>query len=105
MDSISYDLCNLAACLEVWLRTSLVQLSTHMGRVRISLYVRWRSLSTLLGHLWCHEGNGLRRATTSLLLWSPQIQSLNINQLVIGNHFLYSQSIMVIHANANYCTH
>jgi hypothetical protein len=24
---------------------------------------------------------------------------------MIGNHFLYSQSIMVIHANANYCTH
>jgi hypothetical protein len=47
------------------------------------------------------------KATTSLLLRSLQIQCLDqlLNQSVIGNYFLYSQSIMVIDANANYCTH
>jgi hypothetical protein len=43
----------------------------------------------------------------SILLWSPQIQSLDrlLDQLVIGNQILYSQSIMVINANANDFTH
>jgi hypothetical protein len=43
----------------------------------------------------------------SILLWSPQIQSLDrlLDQLVIGNQILYSQSIMVINANANGFTH
>jgi hypothetical protein len=97
------------------MRTSLVQLSTHLVRVRTpldmrrsllrtSLDTRWSSLGT---RLRCHEGGGLGRATTSLLLRSLQIQSLDrlLNQSVRGNHFLYSQSIMVIHANTNYCTH
>jgi hypothetical protein len=84
-----------------------MQLSTCLDQVSTSLDVRWSSLRTCLGHLrWCECG-GLGRGTTSLLLRSPQIQSLNrlLNQSVIGNHFLYSQSIMVIHANANYCTY
>jgi hypothetical protein len=43
----------------------------------------------------------------SYYIRSPQIQSLKrlLNQLVIGNDFLYSQSIMVINANVNCCTH
>jgi hypothetical protein len=43
----------------------------------------------------------------SLLLWSLQIKSVDrlLNKMVRGNHFLYSQSIMVIHANTNCCTH
>jgi hypothetical protein len=51
----------------------------------------------------------LRRWQTrkSYYIRSPQIQSLKrlLNQLVIGNYFLYSQSIMVINANVNSCTH
>jgi hypothetical protein len=68
--------------------------------------VRWSSLRTR--RLRCHEGDiGLGRATTSLLLWSLQIHSLDrlLNQSVRGNHFLYSQSIMVIHAHTNCCIH
>jgi hypothetical protein len=77
-----------------------MQLSTHLVWVRTSLDVSWSSLR-------CRKGGGLGRATTSLLLRSLQIQSLDrlLNQSVIGNHFLYSQSIMVIHANTNCCTH
>jgi hypothetical protein len=87
--------------------TSLVQLSTHLGRVRTSLDVRWSSLRTRLGRLRCYEGGGLGRATMLLLLRSPQIQILDrlLNKSVIGNHFLYSQCIMVINANDNCCTH
>jgi hypothetical protein len=75
-----------------------VQLSTYLGWVRTSLDASQSPLRTCFGHLRCREGGGLERATTSLLLRSPQIQSLDqlLNQLVIGNHFLYSQSIMVI---------
>jgi hypothetical protein len=78
-----------------------------MIRVRTSLDTRWSSLRTRLGRLSCHEGGGLGRATTSLLLRSLQIQSLDrlLNQSVRGNHFLYSRSIMVIHANINCCTY
>jgi hypothetical protein len=78
-----------------------VQLSTYLDRVKISLDVSHSPLRTR--PLRCHQGSGLGRATTSLLLQSPQIQSLNrlLDQLVIGNQFLYSQSIMVINANAN----
>jgi hypothetical protein len=84
-----------------------MQLSTHLGRARTSLDARWSSLRTHFSHQRCCEGGGLGRATTLLLLRSPQIQSLDrlLNQPVIGNHFLYSQSIMVIHANANCSTH
>jgi hypothetical protein len=69
--------------------------------------VSWSPLRTHLGHLRCREGGGLGRATTSLLRQSPHIRSVGrlLNQSMIGNHFLYSQSIMVINANANYCTH
>jgi hypothetical protein len=89
------------------LRTSLVQLNTRLVWVRTSLDTRWSLLRTHLGRLRCHEGGGLGRATTSLLLRSLQIQSLNrlLNQSVRGNHFLYSHSIMVIHDNTHYCTH
>jgi hypothetical protein len=83
-----------------------MQLSTRLVRVRTSLDARQSSLR--IHHLRCSEGSGgLGRATTSLLLWSLQIKSLDrlLNQSVRGNHFLYSQSIMVIHANTNYCTH
>jgi hypothetical protein len=54
-----------------------------------------------------HKGGGLGRATMSLLLRSPQIQSLDqlLDQTVIGKTVLYSQSIMVINANANNFTH
>jgi hypothetical protein len=64
-------------------------------------------LRTHLGRLRCHQCGGLGRATTSLLIQSPQIQSLDrlLNQSVIGNQFLYSQSVMVINANANCFTH
>jgi hypothetical protein len=81
-----------------------VQLSTHLVWVRTSLDMKRNSLRTHLGR---HEGDGLGRATTSLLLRSLQIQSLDrlLNQLVRGNHFLYSQSIIVIHGNTNCCTH
>jgi hypothetical protein len=84
-----------------------VQLSTHLDRVRTSLDVSRSPLRARLGRLRCHEGGRLGRATMSLLLQSPQIQSLGrlLNQLVIGNHFLYSQSIIVINANANCSTH
>jgi hypothetical protein len=77
-----------------------MQLTTPLGWVRTSLDARWSPLS-----LSCREGGGLGRATTSLLLRSPLIQSLRrlLNQLVILNDFLYSQSIIVI--NANCCTH
>jgi hypothetical protein len=69
--------------------------------------MRQSSLRTHLTRLRCHESGGLGRATTSLLLWSLQIQNLDrlLNQLVRSNHFLYSQSIMFIHANNNCCTH
>jgi hypothetical protein len=81
-----------------------MQLSTHLVQVRTPLDMRQSSLRTCLRS---HEGGGLGRATTLLLLRSLQIQSLDLllNQSMIGNHFLYSQSIMVIHANTNYCTH
>jgi hypothetical protein len=84
-----------------------VQLSTRLGRVRTSLDASHSPLRTRLGHLRCREGGRLGRATTSLLLRSPKIQSLRrlLNQSMIGNHFLYSQSIMVINVNANCCTH
>jgi hypothetical protein len=44
-----------------------------------------------------------KRVSTSLLIRSPQIQSLDrlLDQSVIGNQFLYSQSAMIINANAN----
>jgi hypothetical protein len=72
-----------------------------------SLDMRRSSLRTHLGRLRCREGGGLGRATTSLLFQSLQIQSLGrlLNQSVRDNHFLYFQSIMVIHANTNCCTH
>jgi hypothetical protein len=82
-----------------------VQLSTHLGRVRTCLDV---SQSLLRTHpLRRHQSSGLGRATTSLLLRSQQIQSLDclLDQSVIGNQILYSQSIMVINANANDFTH
>jgi hypothetical protein len=73
--------------------------------VQLSTYLDWVKISLDMSHspLRCHQGGGLGRATTSLLLRSPRIQSLNrlLDQLVIGNQFLYSQSIMVINANAN----
>jgi hypothetical protein len=82
-----------------------MKLSTCLVRMRTSLDVRRSLLRT--HRLRCHEGcGGIRRATTSLLE-SLQIQCLDrlLNQLVRGNHFLFSQSIMVIHANTNCCTH
>jgi hypothetical protein len=103
-----------------------MQLSTRLVRVRTPLNMRWNSLRTPLDMRWsslrtpldtrprslstylrCHESGGLGRATTSLLLWSLQIQNLDrlLNQSVRGNHFLYFQSIMVIHANTNSCTY
>jgi hypothetical protein len=84
-----------------------MQLSTHLVWVRTSLDTRWSSLRTHLSRLRCRECGGLGRATMSLLLRSLQIQSLDrlLNQSVRGNHFLYSQSIMVIHANTNFGTH
>jgi hypothetical protein len=77
-----------------------MQLSTYLGQLRTSLHARRSTLS-----LRCCEGGGLGRDTTPLILRSPQIQSLGwlLNLSVIGNDFLYSQSIMVI--NANCCTH
>jgi hypothetical protein len=106
--------------------TSLVQLSTHLVWVRTPLDTRWSSLRTPLDTRWsslrtpldtrwsllrtrlrCREASGLGKATTSLLLWSLQIQSLDrlLNHSMRGNHFLYSHSIMIIHANTNRCTH
>jgi hypothetical protein len=72
--------------------------------LRTPLDMRQSSLRTLLR---CREGSGLGRATTSLLFRSLQIQSLDrlLNQSLRGNHFLYSQFIMIIHANTNCCTH
>jgi hypothetical protein len=81
-----------------------MQLSTCLGRVRTSLDV---SRSPLRTHpLRCRQGGRLERATTSLLLHSPQIQSLErlLDQSMIGNQILYSQSIMIINANANIFT-
>jgi hypothetical protein len=77
-----------------------VQLSTTLVRVTAPLDMRWSSLRTSLRY---HEGGGLGRATMLLPLRSLQIQSLNrlLNQLVKGNYFLYSQSIIVIHTNTN----
>jgi hypothetical protein len=48
-----------------------------------------------------------RKSHSSLLLQSPQILSLDqlLDQSAIGNQFLYSQSVMVINANANGFTH
>jgi hypothetical protein len=82
-----------------------VQLSTHLGRVRTSLDANQSPLR--IHPLRCRQGSGLGRATMSLLLRSPRIQSLDrlLDQLVIGNQFLYSQSVMVINANANGFTH
>jgi hypothetical protein len=76
------------------LRISLVQLSTCLVQVRTPLDMRRSLLRT---RLRCCEGGGLGRATTSLLLLSLQIQSLNqlLNQSVRGNHLLYSQSMQV----------
>jgi hypothetical protein len=84
-----------------------VQLSTRLGQVRTSLDVTRSPLRTHFSRLRCCEGDELERGTTSLLLQSQQIQSLDrlLKQLVIGNHFLYSESIMVINANAICCTH
>jgi hypothetical protein len=114
-DSISYDLYNFAGQLRGRLRTSLVHLSTHLVWVRTPLDMRRSSLRAPLGtrrsllrtHLRCREGDGLGRTTTLLLLRSLQIQSLDqlLNKSVRGNHFIYSQSIMVIHANTNCYTH
>jgi hypothetical protein len=83
-----------------------VQLSIRLGQVRTSLDTTWSPLSCL-DRLRCSESDRLGRATTSLLLQSSQIQSLDqlLNQSAIGNYFLYSQCIMVINANANRCTH
>jgi hypothetical protein len=79
-------------------------LDTRQRSLRTPLDKRWRSLRT---HLRCHKSGKLGRATTSLLLWSLQIQNLDrvLNQSVRGNHFLYFQSIMVIYANTNCCTY
>jgi hypothetical protein len=103
-----------------------VQLSTRLIRVRTPLDMRrsslrtpldmrWSSLRTPLNTRWsslstrlrCCESGGLRRVTMSLLLRSLQIKNLYrlLNQSVRGNHFLYFQSIMVIHANTNSCTY
>jgi hypothetical protein len=92
-----------------------VQLSTCLVRVRTPLDMRQSSLRTpldtrqslLTTHLRCCESGRLGRATTSLLLLSLQIQNLDqlLNQSVRGNHFLYFQYIMVIHANTKCCTH
>jgi hypothetical protein len=92
-----------------------VQLSTCLVWVRTPLDRRWSSLRTPLDMsrsslrtcLRCREGGGLGRTTTSLLLRSLQIQSLDqlSNQSVRVNHYLCSQSIMVVHANTNCCTH
>jgi hypothetical protein len=84
-----------------------VQLSTHLVRVSTSLDTTQSSLMARLTHLRCCKSGRLGRSITSLLLRSLQIQTLDrlLNQSVRGNHFLYSQSIMVIHANTNYCTH
>jgi hypothetical protein len=82
-----------------------VQMSTRMGQVRTCLDV---SQSPLRTHpLRSHQGGELGRATTSLLLWSPQVQSVDrlLDQSMIGNQILYSQSVMVINANANNFTH
>jgi hypothetical protein len=81
-----------------------MQLSTTLVQVTAPLDMRQSSLRTSLR---CREGDGLGRATTFLPLRSLQIQSLDqlLNQLVKGNHFLYSQSIVVIHTNTNCCTH
>jgi hypothetical protein len=72
-----------------------------------SLDMRRSLLRTCLTRLRCHKSGRLGRASTSLLLRSLQIQNLDqlLNQSVRGNHFLYSQSVMVIHVNTNCCTH
>jgi hypothetical protein len=79
-------------------------LDTRWSLLRTPLDTRLRSLST---HLRCRESGRLGRATTLLLLRFLQIQSLDrlLNQSVRGNHFLYFQFIMVIHANTNSCTY
>jgi hypothetical protein len=66
-----------------------------------------QEMSSLRTCLKCHEGGGLGRDTTLLLLRSLQIRSLGrlLNQSVRGNHFLYSKSIIVIHTTNNNCTH
>jgi hypothetical protein len=79
-------------------------LDRRRSSLRTHLDMRRSSLRTLLRY---REGGGLGRATTLLLLRSLQIKSLDrlLNHSVRGDHFLYSQSIMVIHANTNCCTH
>jgi hypothetical protein len=69
-----------------------MQLSTHLVQVRTSLDMRQSWLRTHLGRLRCRKYGGLGRATTSLLLRFLQTQSLDrlLNQLMRGNHFLYS---------------
>jgi hypothetical protein len=103
----------------VQLSTRLVRvrtpLDTRQSLLRTPLDMRWSSLrtpldmrrSSLSTRLRCRESGELGRITTSLLLRSLQIQNLNrlLNQSVRGNHFLYFQSIMVIHANTNSCTY
>jgi hypothetical protein len=78
-----------------------MQLSTRLGQVRTSLDTSQSPVRTR------RQGGGLGRATTSLLLWSLQIQSLDrlLDQSVIGKKILYCQSIMVINANTNGITH
>jgi hypothetical protein len=80
-----------------------MQLSTTLVQVMAPLDMRRSSLRTSQR---CHKGGELGRANTLLPLRSLQIQSLDrlLNQLVKGNNFLYSQSIMVIHTNTNYNT-
>jgi hypothetical protein len=81
-----------------------MQLSTTLVQVMAPLDMRQSSLRTSLR---CREGGRLGRDTTFLPIRSLQFQSLDrlLNQLVKGNHFLYSQSIMIIHTNTNRCTH
>jgi hypothetical protein len=82
-----------------------MQLSTRLGRVRTYLDVSQSPLRTR--PLRCHLDGELVRVTTSLLLRSSQIQTLDrlLDQSVIGHQILYSQSVMVINANANGFTH
>jgi hypothetical protein len=84
-------------------------LRTHLDTRRSSLRTPLDMRQSLLRScLQCREGGRLGRATMSLLLQSLQIQILGrlLNQSVVrGNHFLYSHSIMVIHANTNCCTY
>jgi hypothetical protein len=118
MDSISYNLYNfviqilyLSTCIILQDSSGSAEDQPHSGEPsrpsgsgRTPLDTRHSSLRT---RLRCHEGGRLGKATTSLLLQSLQIQSLNglLNQSVRGNHFIYSQSIMAILANTNCCTH